>query len=342
MGSRNEPVWPVLTRDRRNASRCCRVVGVCIALAASRSSHATIVDRVVAVVGDRAVLLSELRQRARPREVQVHRQVEDAASRAAAVHEVRRQTLDRMVDEALELQVARRAGISVSPEEVERGIEMQARANGITRQQLEQEVVASGLSLAEYQHEIRQQLLSARLVNMHGQGRRAPVGDDDLRAAYRRLQLEERRQLPIRVAGIRIAIAPPAEPARVEAARGLAQSLIARAGSEESFRELASRHSSDAASRGSGGLLPVSRSMELPEEMARAIDGAAPGEIAGPVRVGDAFWILALRERGDSKLPSYESTKSQLAAQVQSDLFMHARSKWLEGLRRREHVHIRL
>jgi hypothetical protein len=76
--------------------------------------------------------------------------------------------------------------------------------------------------------------------------------------------------------------------------------------------------------------------------MAQAIASAAPGDVVGPVRVGDAIWILALRERGDSQLPSYEASKSQLAAQVQSDLFMHARSKWLEGLRRREHVHIRL
>jgi peptidyl-prolyl cis-trans isomerase SurA len=341
MDSRNRPVWRVLAADRA-VSRCGRVVAACAVLAATRSSQATIVERVVAVVGDRAILLSELKQRARPGEFQLQRQVADAASRAVAVHELRRQTLDRMVDEILELQVARRVGISVSPEEVERGIELQARANGITRQQLEQEVLANGLTLAEYQHEIRSQLLSARLVNMHGQGRSAPVGDDDLRAAYRRLQLEERRQLPIRVAGIRIAIAPPAGPDHVEAARGLARSLMTHAESEQSFSALANRYSSDAASRDSGGLLHVSRSMELPQEMAQAIDSATPGDVVGPIRVGDAFWILSLRERRDSSLPTFEASKGQLAAQVQTELFMHARTKWLEGLRRREHVQIRL
>jgi peptidyl-prolyl cis-trans isomerase SurA len=225
---------------------------------------------------------------------------------------------------------------------VDRAVDMQARANDMTRQQFEREVAANGLTLGEYLDEIRGQLLSARLVNMHGQGRGAAIDDEDLRATYRQLQLEERRQLPIRAAGIRIAIAPPAGPAQVEAARELAQSFVGRAHGEETFRELASRYSSDAASRGSGGVLQASRSTELPEEIAHAIDSAAPGDVVGPIRVGDGFWIVALRERGPSTLPSFESSKRQLAARVQNDMFLRARSKWLEGLRRREHVDIRL
>ena len=89
--------------------------------------------------------------------------------------------------------------------------------------------------------------------------------------------------------------------------------------------------------------LPVRQMAEgtAVETFARAVDSAAPGDVTGPVRVGDAFWILVLRERGASTLPSFESSKGQLAARVQTDMFLRARSKWLEGLRRREHVRIR-
>ena len=63
--------WRVFATNGRVRTLCCRVAAAFIALGVARSSHATIVDRVVAVVGDRAILLSEVMQRARASELRL-------------------------------------------------------------------------------------------------------------------------------------------------------------------------------------------------------------------------------------------------------------------------------
>ena len=70
-------------------------------------ARASIVERVVAVVADRPILLSELRQRARPHVARVAHLSE--AERAAAESEIHRALLDRMIDERLEETAADRA-----------------------------------------------------------------------------------------------------------------------------------------------------------------------------------------------------------------------------------------
>ncbi len=54
-------------------------------------ARATIVERVVAVVGDRAILLSELVGRARPFQMQVYGSVPEGASRNAALSQLYKQ-----------------------------------------------------------------------------------------------------------------------------------------------------------------------------------------------------------------------------------------------------------
>lgn len=108
---------------RRRAFACAAGAIVALGLAASRSDGA-MVERVVAVVGDRALLLSDLEQRLRPRRLHVYRNIPDAASRAAALTQLRRELLQVMVDEVLEAQAAAHQGLAVSAGEIEHAVEV--------------------------------------------------------------------------------------------------------------------------------------------------------------------------------------------------------------------------
>jgi peptidyl-prolyl cis-trans isomerase SurA len=81
---------------------------------------------------------------------------------------------------------------------------------------------------------------------------------------------------------------------------------------------------------------------ELPPELDSALLAIEPGEVAGPVRFGDAWVVLKLVERGPSQLPEYEQAKSQLQNRVYSDKMETAKRQWLDSLRKRTHVDIRL
>jgi peptidyl-prolyl cis-trans isomerase SurA len=81
---------------------------------------------------------------------------------------------------------------------------------------------------------------------------------------------------------------------------------------------------------------------ELPPEVDAALLAMEPGEVTAPLRVGDAWLVLTLVERSASELPEYEKAKQQLQTRVYAEKMDLARRQWLDGLRKRTHVDIRL
>ena len=170
------------------ASTLALALGISLAV----PSQATIVERIVAVVGDRAILLSDLRKRAEPFLVQVHQTAPPGAQRNAAISQLYRSLIERIVDEELELRAAQQSKLTVSAKEIDDAMARVAAQNNLSVADLIAEATRNGLSEAGYRDELRRQLLEAKLINVRLQGR-IRVTDEDLRLAYRKLVLEERQ-----------------------------------------------------------------------------------------------------------------------------------------------------
>jgi peptidyl-prolyl cis-trans isomerase SurA len=334
--------------ERRPRRSFCRLLGLGLSASLTlgawldaRPAHATIVERVVAVVGDRAILLSELVDRARPFQLQVYGTVPEGASRNAAISQLYRQLVERLVDEELQGREAARSNITVTAEEIQSALERVAKQNDVSVDQLFDEAQKNGLGVAEYRQEIRRQLLDAKMLNLRIQGRMR-IGEDDMRNAYKRIAQEERKKLEFRAAWIRFQIPPGSGPAGAASQRDAATQVAARARAGADFSELARTYSSDPATRDMGGLLAPMRPGELPPDIDQALLAIEVGEVTGPLRLGDAWMVLKLIERGPSQLPEYEKAKPQLQTRVYAEKMDAARRQWLDGLRKRTHVDIRL
>src|SRR5689334_14957692 len=129
-----------------------------IALATSLAS-ATVVERVVAVVGEQAIWLSEVQERARPFLMRLEQQAPDSAHRAAAMSQLYGQLVDRLVEEELEQKAANRANLTVTPREIDDALMRVATQNNVTVAQIIEEALKSGLTEAAYRSELRRQLL---------------------------------------------------------------------------------------------------------------------------------------------------------------------------------------
>jgi peptidyl-prolyl cis-trans isomerase SurA len=134
-------------------------------------AQATVVERVVAVVGEQAVLLSQLRERARPFLTRLDQQPTDAAQRAAATSQLYAQLIQRLVEEELEQKAANRANITVTAREIDDALGRIAQQNGVTVDRVIEEATKSGLTEQSYRQEVRRQLLEAKLLNLRIQGR---------------------------------------------------------------------------------------------------------------------------------------------------------------------------
>jgi peptidyl-prolyl cis-trans isomerase SurA len=297
-------------------------------------AEAAVVERVVAIVGERAILLSDLRERARPFLVRVYSEVPPGAQRAAAISELYKQLVERMVDEELQQRAANRARIVVAAQEVDQALARVAAQNGMPVEQLVAEARRTGLTEQQYRNEIRRQVLEAKLMNLRLQGR-IRITEQDLRAAYRDLVMQERRRLAFRLAWVTI------DTARTNASE-LAERIAEQAQAGADFAELARRYSSDADTRKVGGLLPTQKPGSLPASLDRAALGLDVGEVSSPLRLGSHFVVLKLVERQQSQLPDFEEARSELGERVYLEKMTKARQHWLDGLRRRTHVEVRL
>jgi len=286
----------------------------CVATLASVAprARATVVERIVATVGDRAILLSDLKRRAEPFMLQVQQSVPGGAQRNAAISQVYKAVLQKIVDEELMEKAAQQAKVTISATEIDEALKRVAQQNKLTVEQVVAEAERAGMAESKYREELRRQLLEAKLLNVRLQGR-IRITEEDLRAAYQKIEQEERGQLAVRVAVIVI----HGSSHGADGARKLASDAAARLGRED-FASVARLVSEDP-SRVNGGALNKAQPQTLPPDIARNSLSLAVGQVSQPFRSGQDFVIVKVLERDPSNLPDFESAKRELGERVYMD-----------------------
>lgn len=304
--------------------------------AVAPGASATVVERIVATVGERAILLSDLKRRAEPFMLQVQQTVPNAAQRNAAISQVYKAVLQKIVDEELMEKAALQAKVTVSATEIDEALKRVATQNKLTVEQVLSEAERAGMPQSKYREELRRQLLEAKLMNVRLQGR-IRITEEDLRGAYSKIEQEERAQLPVQLAVIVIRGASHG----ADGARKLASETAARLRRED-FASVARAVSEDVATRASGGVMSKAQPAALPPDLARGSLNLAVGQVSQPLRSGADFVILKVLGRDASNLPDFDTAKRELSERVYMDKMAQARRTWLDNLRRQQHVDVRL
>lgn len=326
---------------------------LCALVGTPRPAEAVVVERVVAVVAEKAILLTDLRKRLKPVLVQLHRQIPPGPQRAAAESKYRSQMIERMVEEELENLAAVRSSTTVTSEEVDKAMERVAAFAGLTVPQMLDNIRAqSGVTEQEYREEIRRQVLEGKLVQRLVPGP-PRYREAEVRATYDKLVQKELRVRLYNPAWIVLQVGKNPSHALLELRRKLAESIVERAREGADFGSLAQQYSDDLSTSPDGGDLGVHAPIGSPPQLAgkypaldepleEAFMGLQPGQVSAPVRYKDAIVVLALVSRQPSRYASYEDAKDDVMQRLQNEELQKAKEKWLKQLRRRTHVEIRL
>ncbi len=304
-------------------------------------AHATIVERVVAIVGEQAILLSDLRDRAKPYLARIEQQSPDDAQRAGATSTLYGTLVERLVEEQLEQKAAAHANITVTAHEVDEALDRIASQNNVPLQRVMDEATKSGLTEQSYRQEIRRQLLEAKLMNLRIQGR-LRVTDEDVHAAYQRLVADERKTLGFSAAWIRVSAPHSLDAKTMRARRMEVDRIVAAARHGADFGALAREYSQDRGTRDSGGVIGKLKPGQLPAQLDAVAMSLEVGDVSPPIRYGDDFVILKLVSRDESQLPGFQESHDELAQRVYMEKMNEARKRWLDNLRRQTHVEVRL
>lgn len=125
--------------------------------------RAELVDRIVAIVNEDIITLSELNEESREIEEKIMLSV-PYEDQTEAIEEARETALNSLIDKKLIDQSAKEARVSVSDAEVDKALYDVRRKASMSEEQFSNELTRAGFSLNTYRDNLRSQLLQRKIV----------------------------------------------------------------------------------------------------------------------------------------------------------------------------------
>lgn len=259
--------------------------------AATPRERVTDVDRVIAVVNNDVITANELARRmAETKEQLTAQQIKLPPDEV-----LRRQLLERMVTEQIQLQLAAQTGIRVSDQDVEQAIKTIASRNNLSTDALYETVRRQGFDRNAYREQIRHQMTIQQLVEREVTSQ-VTVSDSEVNNYIENSRLSGSGGSQFNISHIYIPLPETASPDQVRAAKTRAETLQQQLKAGEDFARAAVTHSQGAEAL-KGGTLGWRSAAQLPELFVSALEKMQPGSISDVLRGPNGFHILRLNER---------------------------------------------
>lgn len=311
-------------------------VSALVSLTTIGASRAEVIERVIAVVNDDAIFLSELRQKAAPF-LRRAMQAPTDAQRMEAIQQIYTQLLDRMIDERLILQAADEEDVSVSTTEVNQAIDNVRTQSGLEDREFWEAVRAQGFTPAQYRRDVRQQLLRLKVLNQRVRGR-VNITEEDVRRRYDETAVRARRESTFQAEYIRLPLSAEASATEIHQAMREADEI--REGLETALDFEVAREEYGGGETGS-----ISE-RDLAPELGEALLALEEGEFSPPVRseTSNAIFIFHLLERevAAETLAPYEDVRMDLYREMMQEQMTRQEELFLAELRRRAVIDRRL
>lgn len=303
------------------------------------SSSEAVVDRVVAVVNQEIITLSEVEKLSRPLLGEI--QTEDRLERRERIQEVFRNVLERLIEEMLIDQEAKKSGLKVSSKEVEEAVEGIKRRNALNQDQFERLLAAEGLTLEVFKKQIEKKLLRTKLVNWAVKVEVKP-GEKELRDFYQENVDQYRINESYRIGQIVFLIPKEATPEQIREIRRRCQKVLERIKGREDFEEMALLYSEDAGSRKDRGDLGYFKRGELLPAIEKEAIRLEIGAVSGIIRTDLGFHVLKLLDRKGGKPPPFEEIRTRVQEDYYEKEMGKAFEQFLTGLKEKSVIEIKL
>jgi parvulin-like peptidyl-prolyl isomerase len=315
------------------------ILGGCLViLCGSASQGEGVVDRIVAVVNQETITLSEVDRLIAPLRNEI--QVENRLERNEKLRELRLKALDRLVEEKVLDYEAKKAGIKVTNKEVESIIDDIKRRGNATQEDLEKALAKDGLTYGAYKKEIERQLTRRRLVQWSIKVE-PKANEKALREFYEKNSAQYRTVESYRPAHILFVVPRNATSEQTLEIRMRCQKVLDRIKSGENFGEMALLYSQDPSAKGGGDLGFFKRGELLPP-LERAALGLKVGEVSGIVRTDFGFHLIKLLDRkGGHPLP-FEEVKERIEADYLGWEYDKAVKQFISSAKEKSVIEIKL
>jgi peptidyl-prolyl cis-trans isomerase SurA len=295
------------TRCARFAVRGALLASLCaassfgsIALAQDRELGAggELLDGVAAVVEDGVVLKSELTDRialvVKNMRAQQEQQAAEQRRPLPPQSILETQVLDQLVLREIQLQRAKKVGITVSDDMLNQALSRVAENNGYTLEELPTLLASQDISYSQYREDSRQDLMIEQLQQRDVISR-INISPRELDLCLAERALNQTSNFDYNISHILISVPGNATPEQIEASRTRIEGIYSRLEAGEDFARLAVA-TSQAQTALDGGSLGWRKGSQLPTLFVDVVVKMQPGEFSKPIQSGAGFQIVKLNE----------------------------------------------
>jgi len=299
----------------------------------------TVADRVVAVVNNEVITSYELDNLAAAY-VERAANVSKKEDRDALIKETRPAMLNRMIDDLLVEQEAKKAGIVVKEEDVMASIsDILARKN-IKLEEFKNEVIRKGSSFDEYKNDVKGHLMKMRVAAREVRAKIA-VSDEEIGEYYSKHRTIYEGKESVRLQQIFMAFPKDGDEAIREKQKGRAEAVLKRLRTGEPFELLASQFSQEPAAQTGGDLGFVERGTLFPQVEATAFK-LQSGEISDVVESPIGFHILRVTDRRGKGTKSLSAIRDEIKEEITKEKMEKKIQEWIQDLRKKSYIDVRL
>ncbi len=302
------------------------------------SSSQAVVDRIVAIVNKEIITLSELEKAT----VHLKEEIEagNRLEKSVRSNELSRIALERLIEEMLIDQEAKKSGIKVTGKEIDGAIEEIKRRNRATQEDLEAALARDGLTLTAFRKEVEKKILRNKMVQWAIK-LEPNVEEKELRDFYLKNKDRYRTEVSYRPGHILFRVPKEGTPEEVRKIRAMCQKVLAKIKAGEDFGEMALIYSEDISSKDRGDLGQFKKGELLPA-LEKEVLQLKVGEVSGIVRTDFGFHIIHLLDRkGGDPIP-FEEVKERVRMDYLDEKFEKALKQFLATIREKSVIEIKL
>ncbi|QJR09362.1 Chaperone SurA [Usitatibacter rugosus] len=249
------------------------------------------IDRIVAVVNDEVVTQNDLNERV----ALVANQLRKGGAQVPPQDALQRQILERMINDLVQVQMAKETGIRVDDATLDRTIGRIAQENNLSMGDFRLALEKDGVNYTRFRDDIRSEILLARLREREIDNTLV-VTDAEVETELLREAREKTTDAEFRLSHVLVMVPAQATPDQIEVRRRRALAALSELRKGTNFAQVAAQFS-DAPDALQGGNLGWRPSARLPSLFLEAIEKLQPGEVSNIVRSPNGFHIVKLLEK---------------------------------------------
>jgi len=254
-------------------------------------------DRIVAIVDQTVITEQELENRIRTVTAQFKKQ----EAELPAENILRKQILERLISDALQLQYAAQTGLKVDDNQLDKTIERIAEQNQMSLTEFSDALSRDGISMTKFRADIRSEITIARLREREVESR-VNVSESEIDNFLTTQASSNENQDEFEISHILIRTPEEGTPEEIQKAKAKVDEVIKALQAGTSFAKVSASFS-DAPNALEGGSLGWKSGAQVPTLFLDALKTMQAGDISAPLRSPNGFHILKLTNKRGGNSP---------------------------------------